>query len=316
MGRRTSELQRLLARLLCRRLTESPPKKLGAGTWRSLSCNRGFCRLRKRCRLRSYTVKCFQNSRPSCSVWGGPGTGTCWDGHAQIADGTGANCAMEDGPRRYGLGATPRCWPTFHVSQIYEGDPLSGWVSRASAHDARRSCCVSFEGIVMDGSSSTWCSFSRTGARCVFSDHQGSCPRPLSVTGSVSYGHAHEVMGSIGSRPLAADSSFFLAHPTWLVPLAVSSRLSIGTTSFRLFPGRPRNTALQNMGVGADERLLTCRAASFWTLRWVCFPAGRCKPNWSSEDSDQFARMQRAVSLGGSPGRSRNDVALDLRKHR
>ena len=38
------------------------------GTWRSPSCNRGSCRLRRPCRLRSCTVKCFQDSRPSCSV--------------------------------------------------------------------------------------------------------------------------------------------------------------------------------------------------------------------------------------------------------
>ena len=43
--------------------------KAWSGTWRLLSYNRGFCWLRKRCRLQSYTVKCFQNSRPSCSVW-------------------------------------------------------------------------------------------------------------------------------------------------------------------------------------------------------------------------------------------------------
>ena len=39
-------------------------QKAWRGTWRSPSCNRGFCRLRKGCRLRSYTAKCFQNSSP------------------------------------------------------------------------------------------------------------------------------------------------------------------------------------------------------------------------------------------------------------
>ena len=62
-GRRTSELRRSSARLLCRRLTESR-QKAWRGTWRSPSCNRGYCRLRRLCRLRSYTARCFQNSRP------------------------------------------------------------------------------------------------------------------------------------------------------------------------------------------------------------------------------------------------------------
>ena len=66
---RTSGLRRLFAQLLRRRLTEYR-RKAWCGTWRLMSCSRGFCRLRKRCRLRSYTVKCSQNSRPSCSVRG------------------------------------------------------------------------------------------------------------------------------------------------------------------------------------------------------------------------------------------------------
>ena len=102
-GRRASELQRSFARLLCRQLIESR-RRVWLGAWRSPSCNRGFCRLR---------VKCSQNSRPSCSVretW-------YWhvlDGHAQITDGTGTKCAMEDGhgPTAW---CHDGCWPTLYV---------------------------------------------------------------------------------------------------------------------------------------------------------------------------------------------------------
>ena len=55
----------IVPRVLCRRLTVS---RRGAGTWRLQSYNRGFCLLRRRCRLRNYTAKCLQNSRPSCSA--------------------------------------------------------------------------------------------------------------------------------------------------------------------------------------------------------------------------------------------------------
>ena len=44
-----------------------PPKSL-VGTWRLQSYNGGFCQLRRRCMLRSYTAICFQSNRPSCSV--------------------------------------------------------------------------------------------------------------------------------------------------------------------------------------------------------------------------------------------------------
>ena len=43
--------------VLCRR-------KVWRGTWRSPR----LCRMRKRCRQRSYTAKCLRNNRPSCSV--------------------------------------------------------------------------------------------------------------------------------------------------------------------------------------------------------------------------------------------------------
>ena len=38
------------------------------GTWRLRSCNRGFCPLRRRCRLRNWAVKCLQHNRPTCLV--------------------------------------------------------------------------------------------------------------------------------------------------------------------------------------------------------------------------------------------------------
>ena len=62
-------LRRSSARILCRRLTASR-RRARNGTWRLQSYHRGFCPQRKRCKVRSYTVKCLQNSRPSCSVQG------------------------------------------------------------------------------------------------------------------------------------------------------------------------------------------------------------------------------------------------------
>ena len=111
-GRRTSERRRSFARLLSRRQTVSR-QKAWPGTWRSPSCSRGSCRLRKRCRLRSYTVKCFQNSRPSCSVQGDLALARAGR-HAQVTDRTATECAMEDGH-----GVTAWCyagrWSAIHV---------------------------------------------------------------------------------------------------------------------------------------------------------------------------------------------------------
>ena len=76
-GQRISELQRSFARLLCRRLTASR-RRASLGTWRSPSCNRGDCQLRRRCRLRSYTAKCLPEQQAVMLSAGGPGSGTCW----------------------------------------------------------------------------------------------------------------------------------------------------------------------------------------------------------------------------------------------
>ena len=43
-----------------------PPKSLARDM--ALSCNRGSCPLRRRCRLRSYTAICLQSNKLSCSV--------------------------------------------------------------------------------------------------------------------------------------------------------------------------------------------------------------------------------------------------------
>ena len=83
-----------------KRAADRVPPKAWRRTWRSSSCSRGFCRLRKRFRLRSNTVRCFQNSRPRCSVQGE----FVLDGHAQVTDRTATECAMEDGN-----GAATRC---------------------------------------------------------------------------------------------------------------------------------------------------------------------------------------------------------------
>ena len=99
-----------IARLLCIRLTAFR-RRAWLGTWRSLSYNRGFCRLRKRCRLRSYTVKCFLNSRPSCSV------------REDLALArAGRPCAKEDG---HGVTAwcSAGCWPALHV----RSEERQGW---------------------------------------------------------------------------------------------------------------------------------------------------------------------------------------------
>ena len=71
------ELRRSSARLLCRRLTASR-RRASLGTWRSPSCNRGSCRLRRRCRLRSYTAKCLPEQQAVMLSAGGLGSGTCW----------------------------------------------------------------------------------------------------------------------------------------------------------------------------------------------------------------------------------------------
>ena len=69
------------------------------------TANRGFCLLRRRCRLRGYTTRCSQSNRPSCSVR--RDVAMAWhelDGLPQVPDRTGTECATEDGH-----GATARC---------------------------------------------------------------------------------------------------------------------------------------------------------------------------------------------------------------
>ena len=87
---------------VCRRLTIAPRRRAWLGTWRLQSYNRGFCQLQRRSRLRSYTAICLQKTTGHHAQCGRTWHWHVLDGHAQVTNRTGTECAMEDWPRRHG----------------------------------------------------------------------------------------------------------------------------------------------------------------------------------------------------------------------
>ena len=77
-------------------LTESR-RKAWRGTWRSPSCNRGYLSAAEAVQAAKLHSEMLPEQQAIMLGAGGPGTGTSWDGLAQVSDRTATECAVEDG---------------------------------------------------------------------------------------------------------------------------------------------------------------------------------------------------------------------------